>query len=60
MAGRIWSVFLFTITYRFVINYIRNQEIHHHQKTFKQEYIALLEKFEIPFEERYLFDFFEQ
>lgn len=43
-----------------VINYIRNQEIHHHQKTFKQEYIALLEKFEIPFEERYLFDFFEQ
>ncbi|WEA03478.1 IS200/IS605 family transposase [Mucilaginibacter sp. SJ] len=43
-----------------VINYIQNQEIHHHKKTFKQEYIALLEKFEIPFEERYLFDFFEQ
>ena len=43
-----------------VINYIQNQENHHQKKTFKQEYITLLEKFEIPFEERYLFDFIEQ
>lgn len=43
-----------------VINYIQNQENHPQKKTFKQEYIALLEKFEIPFEERYLFDFIEQ
>lgn len=43
-----------------VINYIQNHEIHHQKKTFKQEYMALLEKFEIPFEERYLFDFIEQ
>jgi REP element-mobilizing transposase RayT len=43
-----------------VINYIQNQERHHQKKTFKQEYIALLEKFQIPFEERYLFDFIEQ
>jgi putative transposase len=43
-----------------VINYIQNQEIHHQKKTFKPEYMALLEKFEVPFEERYLFDFIEQ
>lgn len=43
-----------------VIKYIQNQEIHHQKKSFKQEYIGLLEKFQIPFEERYLFDFIEQ
>jgi putative transposase len=32
---------------------------HHQKSTFRQEYHALLEKFEIPFEERYLFDFME-
>ncbi|QEM14073.1 IS200/IS605 family transposase [Mucilaginibacter rubeus] len=42
-----------------VIKYIQNQEIHHHKKTFKQEYMSLLEKFEIPFEEKYLFEFSE-
>jgi putative transposase len=42
-----------------VINYIKNQEAHHQKSTFRQEYHALLEKFEIPFEERYLFDFVE-
>jgi len=43
-----------------VIKYIQNQEIHHQKKSFKQEYMAVLEKFEVPFEERYLFDFIEQ
>jgi len=42
-----------------VIKYIQNQEIHHQKRTFKQEYLELLEKFEIPFEEKYLFDFIE-
>jgi putative transposase len=42
-----------------VIRYIRNQEEHHRRKTFKQEYIELLEEFEQPFEERYLFDWIE-
>ena len=40
-----------------VANYIANQEAHHQKKTFKNEYRQLLEKFEIPFEERFLFDF---
>ena len=40
-----------------VINYILNQEIHHQKKTFNQEYHELLKRFDIPFEEKYLFDF---
>lgn len=42
-----------------VITYILNQEIHHQKKTFRQEYLELLKKFEIPFEEKYVFDFIE-
>ncbi len=41
-----------------VVNYVLNQEKHHQKKTFKQEYHKLLEKFEVPFEERFSFDFF--
>ncbi|BAU53619.1 IS200/IS605 family transposase [Mucilaginibacter gotjawali] len=42
-----------------VIKYVHNQEIHHQKSTFKQEYLSLLNKFEIPFDERYLFEFFD-
>ncbi len=42
-----------------VVKYVLNQEVHHQKKSFKQEYHKLLEKFEIPFEERFLFDFIE-
>jgi REP element-mobilizing transposase RayT len=42
-----------------VINYVLNQETHHQKKTFRQEYHQLLEKFQIPFEERFLFDFID-
>ena len=42
-----------------VIRYIMNQEQHHARKTFRQEYLSLLDEFEIPFVDRYLFDFFE-
>jgi putative transposase len=42
-----------------VIKYVINQEEHHQRKTFKQEYLQLLEKFDIQFEERFLFDFIE-
>ncbi len=38
-----------------VCKYIQNQETHHTNKTFKEEYLEFLEKFEIPFEEQYLF-----
>ncbi|MCZ8286245.1 MAG: IS200/IS605 family transposase [Bacteroidia bacterium] len=39
-----------------VINYILNQEEHHNVKTFKEEYIELLNMFEIEYNENYLFE----
>ncbi len=42
-----------------VINYINNQEKHHKVKTFKEEYIELLEKFEIEYKSEYLFNWLE-
>ena len=38
-----------------VINYIECQEEHHRKKTFREEYLEFLEEFEIPYEEKYLF-----
>jgi len=40
-----------------VINYIMKQKEHHSKQTFKEEYLGLLKKFEIEFEEKYLFEF---
>jgi len=42
-----------------VIDYIKNQKQHHQKRTFKQEYLSFLENYNIAFEEKYLFDFFE-
>ncbi|MFN8886850.1 MAG: IS200/IS605 family transposase, partial [Cyclobacteriaceae bacterium] len=42
-----------------VYQYILNQEEHHKKKTFKAEYLDLLEKFEIEYDEKYLFDWIE-
>ena len=42
-----------------VVKYILNQEAHHRKRTFRQEYHELLEKFEIRYEEKYLFDFMD-
>lgn len=38
-----------------VIKYIMNQEAHHKGQTFKEEYLGLLKKFEIDFDEQYVF-----
>lgn len=38
-----------------VIRYIQNQEEHHKKQTFIEEYKHFLEKFEIEFDERYIF-----
>ncbi len=42
-----------------VYNYILNQEQHHQKKSFKEEYIEFLNKFEVPYEERYLFEWLD-
>ena len=42
-----------------IIRYIQNQEQHHRRSSFKREYLTLLRKFDIAFEEKYVFDFIE-
>jgi REP element-mobilizing transposase RayT len=37
-----------------VVKYINNQEQHHKRKTFREEYIQLLTRYDIPFDERYI------
>lgn len=38
-----------------VIAYIENQEQHHKKKTFREEYINFLEKFEVNYDEKFIF-----
>ena len=38
-----------------VIDYILNQERHHQMKPFLQEYREMLDAFEVPYDERYIF-----
>jgi REP element-mobilizing transposase RayT len=42
-----------------VVQYIMNQEEHHSKQTFKEEYLELLRKFEIQFDDKYLFEFYD-
>ena len=42
-----------------IIRYIQNQEQHHRRRTFKDEYLTWLKKFEVSFDERYIFEFIE-
>lgn len=42
-----------------VIQYIMNQEEHHRTKTFKEEYLSLLQKSGIEYDEKYLFEFYD-
>ena len=42
-----------------IYNYIANQEIHHKKRTFREEYTELLKKFEVEYDEKYLFEFFD-
>ncbi len=41
-----------------VIRYIQNQERHHHRRTFREEYLELLKKFEVEYDPKYLFEFY--
>ena len=42
-----------------IIRYIQNQETHHSRRSFKTEYLTLLRRFDIAFEEKYVFEFIE-
>jgi putative transposase len=39
-----------------VVSYIANQHAHHGKKTFQQEYRSLLRKYEMEYDERYVWD----
>lgn len=42
-----------------VVQYVLNQEEHHKKQSFKEEYIDFLKKFEVDYNERFLFDWIE-
>lgn len=42
-----------------VIKYILNQVKHHRRKSFREEYIDMLKKYEVNYDERYLFNWIE-
>lgn len=42
-----------------VIKYIMNQEEHHRIRTFKEEYIKMLNDFDVAYEDKYLFEFYD-
>lgn len=42
-----------------VAKYVLNQEKHHASKSFKAEYIELLDRFNVDYDERYLFNWVE-
>lgn len=39
-----------------VVKYIANQKEHHYKKTFQEEYRAFLKKYDVEFDERYVWD----
>ncbi len=43
-----------------VARYIENQETHHAKRSFKHEYLTLLRKFDIAFDDRYVFKWIDQ
>ena len=42
-----------------VIKYIMSQEEHHRTKTFQEEYLKILDDFEVAYDSKYLFEFYD-
>lgn len=42
-----------------VVNYVLHQPEHHKQKSFKEEYVTFLKRYNIEYNEKYLFDWIE-
>lgn len=42
-----------------IITYINHQEQHHQKRTFRNEYLEFLQKFNIAYDEKYLFEWIE-
>lgn len=43
-----------------VIRYIMNQEEHHRERSFREEYYKMLSDFDVAYEDRYLFEFYDE
>jgi putative transposase len=43
-----------------IFRYIENQESHHANKTFREEYISILEKYKIDYDSKFLFEFIDE
>ena len=41
------------------VKYLVNQEAYHRTHTFQEEYLGMLQKFDVPYDERYLFEFYD-
>lgn len=42
-----------------VVEYILNQPLHHRKRTFREEYHEFLNNYEIAFDERYVFEYYD-
>jgi REP element-mobilizing transposase RayT len=42
-----------------VVKYILNQPEHHKKQTFRHEYLSLLKKFEVEYDAKYLFEWYD-
>ena len=42
-----------------VVNYILNQPLHHQKRNFKEEYVEFLRNYDIAYDEKYLFEFYD-
>ena len=55
MAGRVYGGFKVSASQRETVRrYIEQQEGHHRNRTFREEYLELLRRHNIEFDERYL------
>ncbi|GAB3493341.1 hypothetical protein GCM10027341_08510 [Spirosoma knui] len=43
-----------------VVDYVLTQEEHHRKRPFREEYLAFLQKFDVPYEPKYLFEFYDE
>jgi putative transposase len=60
MARRLWVFSYSHQQVEQIYNYVLNQEEHHKKATFKEEYLELLNEFDIPYKPEYLFEWIEQ
>ena len=59
MARRMWCFLLAHSQIENVYKHIANQEEHHRKNTFKEEYLHFLQKIEVEYNEKYLFEWID-